>query len=180
MQAVDPANVAGAVIRFGMAIVFAQSALHAARGWTAHVEAVRAYRLVPAALTVPAAAAALLTNLAIAMLLLAPARGWEAAAAGCLPLLLYAAAIQTNLARGRTHIECGCGGAAGDRISSLLVLRNVTLASLLAAAALCPPRLTDDVAPIALGGAVSFAALYFAASQLLANHAAFRAGAART
>jgi hypothetical protein len=171
MHGIDPAALAGAVIRFGMAIIFAQSGLHAARGWHAHIDAVRAYRLLPASLIVPAAGVLLLANLSIAILLPAPASAPPAAAAACTILLLYAAAMQINLARGRTHIDCGCGGASGEKIGLWLVLRNVVLASLLAGAAFCPAYLTPDTALIALGGAASFAALYFAASQLLGNHA---------
>jgi hypothetical protein len=179
MPGIDPTPVAGAVIRFGMAIVFAHSALHAWRGWDAHIGAVRAYRLLPETLTLPAACVLLLANLALAIFLLAPASAPAAAAAGCVTLLLYAAAIQINLSRGRTHIDCGCGGATGEKISFLLVVRNVVLAVSLAAAAFCSAYLTNAAALIALGGATSFAALYFASSQLLANQAAFAAGIAR-
>jgi hypothetical protein len=175
MPSIDPTTVAGAVIRFGMALIFAQSALHAARGWHAHIDAVRAYRLLPGPLTVPAAGVSLLANVALAFALLAPATAPAAAVAGCMTLLLYAAAIQINLSRGRTHIDCGCGGTTGEKISFLLVIRNVTCASLLAAAAFCPAHPTHGATWIAIAGAISLAALYFAASQLLANHAAFTA-----
>jgi hypothetical protein len=163
----------GGVVRLGMAAVFAQSGVQALRDRVAYVEAVRAYGLLPDAVVPVAAAGLTAANLAIAALLLPAATAASAAAAGCVVLLLYAGAMRINLWRGRTDIECGCGGP-GQKISAWLVSRNLILAGLLARASLWPTGGgTDEMTVIALyGGAVSFAALYFAASQLLANKAA--------
>lgn len=167
------AFVLGGIVRLGMAAVFAQSGVHGLRHRGAHVEAVRAYGLLPGAAVAVAAAGLIAVNLTIAALLLPAVTASWAAGAGGVVLLLYAAAMGINLRRGRTDIACGCGGP-GQKISSRLVWRNVLLAGLLALASWWPTRGgTDATTVIALcGGAVSFAALYFAADQLLANQAA--------
>jgi hypothetical protein len=49
---------------------------------------------------------------------------------------LFAAAMAINLARGRTHIDCGCFDATQRQpLRWLLVARNIVLAVLLIAAA---------------------------------------------
>jgi hypothetical protein len=43
-------------------------------------------------------------------------------------LLTYSTAILINLLRGRTELECGCGGVVGNKkISNSLIVRNVGL-----------------------------------------------------
>jgi hypothetical protein len=168
------AFVLGGIVRLGMAAVFEQSGFHAVRDRAAHVEAVRAYGLLPDEVVPVAAFAVAFFNVAIAALLTMPPTAAFAAEAGCVVLLLYAAAMGFNLLRGRTDIACGCGGP-GQKISFWLVSRNMILAGLLACASAGPARGgAHEMTLIALyGGAVSFAALYFAASQLMANAAAF-------
>jgi hypothetical protein len=169
------AFVPGAVVRLGMAVIFALSCVHMLRDFGAHRGIVASYRLLPAS-TVPGVATLLaLANFSVAALLVPPATAAAASGAGVALLLLYAAAMQINISRGRTHIDCGCGGAQGQTIAKSLVARNVFLAMLLAAAAQCPPSGTRGAIPMitVLGGAASFAALYFAANQLRANRAAF-------
>lgn len=47
-------------------------------------------------------------------------------------LLVYSIAIAVNLFRGRTDLDCGCGGIVGDnKISPILVLRNIILIGVL-------------------------------------------------
>ncbi|MBO1628368.1 MauE/DoxX family redox-associated membrane protein [Bacillus arachidis] len=47
-------------------------------------------------------------------------------------LLIYTLAITINLFRGRTNIDCGCGGVVGDgKISNKLVFRNVIMITIL-------------------------------------------------
>jgi hypothetical protein len=76
---------------------------------------------------VPAAGVALLAAevLAATGLLVPVTRTWAAGLAAVL-LLAYAGVIALNLARGRTTIDCGCGGG-GQGISSWHVLRNLVL-----------------------------------------------------
>jgi hypothetical protein len=164
----------GAVVRLGISVIFALSCAHMLRDSSAHRSIVAAYRLLPV-WAVPIVATLLaLANGGVAVLLLPSTTAQPASLAGATLLLVYAAAMQINVSRGRTDIDCGCGGAPGQRISTSLVVRNMVLALMLFAAALCPsPGVFDVIGMVTLvGGAASFAALYFAASQLLANRAA--------
>jgi hypothetical protein len=92
-------------------------------------------------------------------------------------LIVYAAALATNLLRGRRQIDCGCGlsGAAGGEqpLSWWLVARNVVLASLAGLASL--PDSGRDLGifdALTLAGAMLAAVLLYAgASQLIRNAA---------
>jgi ABC-type amino acid transport system permease subunit len=96
------------------------------------------YRLLPAWLVQPAAAALPVAELVIAAgLLLAlflPLGVWPALAAAAL-LLLFAGAMAINIVRGRRHIDCGCGHAGlSQQLGWGQVLRNVVLAGALGVA----------------------------------------------
>jgi hypothetical protein len=171
----------GAMCRLGIAAILAQSAWHALSDPSRHAAAISGYRLLPYR-AVPAAAWAFpLLSLSAAALL-----PWSATAASGLVLAIslitaFTVAIAINLRRGRIHIDCGCGGADGQRISRGLVLRNLVLLAMLTTSLLAPaPHATDPfTVAVELAGGAAIAALYFAASQLLANHAAIRAEMAR-
>ncbi|WP_454915177.1 MauE/DoxX family redox-associated membrane protein [Xanthobacter sediminis] len=110
-------------------VVLARAALHKAAAWTEFRQTVADYALVPERL-VPAAAGALLAAelCAIGLLLAPPLRAIGGMLAAAL-LALYGLAMAVNLLRGRTAIDCGCGGA-GQPISWGLVARNGVLAAL--------------------------------------------------
>ena len=168
-----------AAFRLAMALVFAQSAWHAGRDWPRHVAAIAAYRLLPSR-AAPAAAFLLTTaNAIVALLVLSAPMAAIAACAGAALLLLYAAAMAINVRRRRFHIDCGCG-AGGQRIFTLLVVRNVILGCLLGAAAFAPEAGYEIMTMTAIGGtALSLSALYFTVTQLLANRDAFAAQGVR-
>jgi hypothetical protein len=91
---------------------------------------------------------------------------------------IYCLAIGINLARGRAHINCGCGFAGtndvGTPISSGLILRNGALILLLLASLLSPVSrelLWIDYIVIVLSSAVAIL-LYISTSQLLSNRSA--------
>ena len=180
MSAPDFAQAAfllGAICRFGLAAILAQSAWHALRDVPAHEAALAGYKLLPLAF-VPAAAWALpLLTLAAAVLLVVPATAATGAVLGALLMLIFAVAVWINLRRGRLHIDCGCGGAQGQHISAALGVRNVILLAALALAFIAPTRGTFDAEALicVAGGAAGLGALYFTANQLIANRAAFRA-----
>ncbi len=98
----------------------------------------------------------------------------SALAAGCL-LLLFTAAITTNIIRGRTHIDCGCfQSELRQELSLDLVLRNAALIAIAGYAAsfpALPPPLI--YIPAALFGLVSYV-LYQALAALSANRSALR------
>lgn len=130
------------------------------------------YALLPPAL-VPAFALALPLAEVLAGLLLLPAatRGLGAALAAAV-LGLASAAVAINLRRGRTAIDCGCGGAAHTPLSAGLLVRNGVL--LLAAAAAALPgtaRATVWLDLAAVGFATLFGlGLYLVANTLLGQH----------
>lgn len=104
-------------------------------GWFVHTLA--EYRLIPARFVSPVAAVLALVETGVAIGLVAPQSRGAAAMAGGALLLAYAAAIAVNLLRGRSRIECGCGGA-GEGLSWSLVVRNGALAGLALVAAQTP------------------------------------------
>lgn len=89
-------------------------------------------------------------------------------------MFLYGGAIAANLLRGRTWIDCGCGG--GEQLSWILVARNLVLAALavlpLAIVNAQPPDWVDLAVSIPVVG-VAFT-LYLAAGTLLRNAAGTR------
>lgn len=126
-----------------IAIVFARAIFEKASAWPVYLGIMRDYRLTPAPL-VPAIAAALLAlEIATATCLLWPPARIYGAALACGLIALYALAMSSALAAGRTQIDCGCGGD-GQQVSWALVGRNVAL---IAVAAL----LFAPVAPRAFG-----------------------------
>jgi len=188
---IDP--VVDLALRASLALLFATSALAKLRDLDGFAAAVAGYELLPRWLARPASRAFVALELALAAALSLPSlrvlaslgfaslRGTRplahpepealaAALGGASLLALYAFAIAVNLARGRRHIDCGCGGPAGRQaISGPLVLRNALLA--LAALALCLPvaarpfRALDFLTLLAAVAASAF--LYAAANALL-------------
>jgi hypothetical protein len=100
--------------------------------------------------------------------------GPAAPIAGALLLGLYAGAISANLARGRAHIDCGCGGPGGSRpLHRALVLRNLGLALLLLVSALPPGSrsLVPLDAATLVGATLCLVVLYAGLDVALANAA---------
>ena len=89
-------------------------------------------------------------------------------------MAVYGGAITLNLLRGRSWIDCGCGG--GEQLSWMLVVRNLVLTGF----ALLPLAIIDAEPPKWADLAVSIpilaiaAILYLAARTLLENAAAMR------
>jgi hypothetical protein len=177
----EAAQLLGAMCRLGLAAIFAQSAWHALRDRARHEAAVAGYKLLPPSVHGVAAVALPLLNASVSVLLPWPATAHPGSALGMALMALFTTAIAINLWRGRTSIDCGCGGAEAKHISRGLVCRNIVLLVLLAASLMTPASgAADPIAPLAeLGGAAGIVALYFASTQLLANDAAMRAEAAQ-
>lgn len=177
MIEIDP--VIATVLRLGLAALLLSSAWHKLRDAGAFRAALAGYALVPAALVTPVALLLMTAELVIGLGLLLPqSRG---AAYGSAALMaVYSAAIAINLGRGRTRIDCGCGGPAGALpLSAALVARNVLLMGLSLCAALpvtSRPLAAADAIVIA-AATLSFAFLYAAAETALANSARWRAHA---
>jgi hypothetical protein len=175
----EAAIMCGAMCRLGIAVILAQSAWHALSDPARHAAAVAGYRLLPYRAVPTTAWAFPLLSMSAALLL-----PWNETAHAGLMLAIslitaFTGAIAINLQRGRINIDCGCGGADGQRLSRGLVIRNLVLLAMLTTSLLAPtPHTTDPLTlAVALAGGASIAALYFATTQLLANHAAMRAEA---
>jgi hypothetical protein len=166
----------GGLLRLAFSLILASAAAHAARDLPGFAAIVANYRLAPLwASRAVAWALPPLQLLAAVLLLVWPPAGCSLALA---LLALFTAAIAINVARGRTAIECGCGGAAGQLLSPALVLRNLVLVLLLAVAAAAPPAAPHDAASlVGMAGAAGFLVVtYFAAGQMIANRDRLAAG----
>src|ERR1700733_13407668 len=169
---IDPAI--GTLLAAAFALLFGSAALHKLLGPGRFAEVLRAYRVVPPALTRLAPLVPLLELRGGPGLLAGAARS-VAAAAGAALLVTYAAALGVNLARGRRDLTCGCGGPNDRRpIAAWMVWRNLFLAALLAA--VCLPwsaRPLDASDAITIGaGTAAAALLYMSFDTLLGRQAA--------
>lgn len=117
--------------------VFLRGAAHKFLDFTWFAHTLAEYRILPVGLAVPAAGFLLAAEVAITLGLVLPQSRYYAAAGAALLLTLYGGAIAVNLLRGRTRIDCGCGGA-GQGLSWFLVWRNTALLGLALTAAQQP------------------------------------------
>jgi hypothetical protein len=155
------------ICRFTIAMIFALSATHSMRDWAVYTAQVTQYRILPVHLARIASWILPPVQLAIGIMLVITN---TACIPGLALMALFTAAIAINVARGRTDIDCGCGGATGQKLSWALVTRNLILCGLLAIGLAAPPRSWDAATLVTIIGATVFLlTLYFAAGQLLAN-----------
>ncbi len=127
-----------------------------------------AYRLLPPALVAPVARVLPLIEAALGVAILVPLTRAAALVLLAVLLLAYGAAMAINLLRGRSDIDCGCGGASHP-LSWGLVGRNLVLAA--AAVLASRPTLERsmdwiDALTLVLG-VLAFYALYLMADELL-------------
>lgn len=157
-------------LRLSLAWLLGLAAAHKLRDFSGFRVTLSDYRLVPEFATGLAAVLTVGAEALIALGYLVPPWSMAAAMAGACLFVLYAVAIGVNLARGRSHIDCGCFGPARDEpISRALVGRNVLLAAA-SAACLWPVAGRSlvwlDAVTIA-GGVLFLAASYAAANRLI-------------
>jgi hypothetical protein len=110
-------------------VLFLNSAIHKVQDYRDFVSIISGYKLVPISTVWVLGGIVTFTEFlaVLGLLLTVPFLKYLAA----LLLVGYAIAIQVNVARGRTEIDCGCGGQS-QPISQALVVRNVAIAILLA------------------------------------------------
>jgi hypothetical protein len=168
---IDP--VLALVVRAGLALLFAAAAVHKLRAGADFRATVAAYEIVPGSLVGVAAAGIIVAETASAVALAGGQRAALAGAAGL--LLLYAAALGVNLARGRRDLECGCVGfGGGGTISWALVARNLVLAAIaLLGTTPAASRSLGWIDALTIVAAVTtLTALYLASDGLAANRPA--------
>lgn len=163
-----PSLLAAALTVF-VSLIFARAAWHKLGEFTEFTGFVADYRLVPERLVIEASWAIVGAEIASVAMQLVPGGRQFGLAIAVLMLLAYAGAMAINVSRGRTAIECGCGGAV-QPLSWSLVIRNAILASFgLAAFALPlgPMSPADAIAAIAAGFALWVGLLLI--EQILSN-----------
>jgi Methylamine utilisation protein MauE len=172
----------GEALRLGLATVFVLAAYHAMRVWTLFGGIVEQYRVAPRWLARLAARILPPLELVVAVCLVLPATSRVGATLGMGLLALFTVAIAINVARGRVSIDCGCGGANGQKLSRALVVRNLIMMLGLALAWAAPDRGFIDAATAIgiMGLAVTLTVLYFAANQLMTNFQASHPPGTRT
>ena len=118
--------------RVCVGLIFLLAAVQKSQHWRLLPGVVANYRLLPGWAVLPTAALLPPLELLLAICLIsAQIEPWPELAAIAL-LMLFAAAMAINIARGRVHIDCGCGQAfLAQHLSRPLVARNLVLAALL-------------------------------------------------
>ncbi|MEN8183026.1 MAG: MauE/DoxX family redox-associated membrane protein [Myxococcota bacterium] len=168
--ALDPAL--WLILHGAASLLFFSAAAHKLRDPVRFRVALADHRLLPRA-ALPAVAFLFAScELAVALGCLLPGVCPFAAMGGAALLCLYSGAVGINLARGRSELDCGCGGPAGGmRIGPGLLLRNLGLIVLLGFAAL--PMGGRALHPLdgvtVVSGVGVLALLYTALETALAN-----------
>ncbi len=162
----DPA--AAGIVVGALALILFGAAWHKLSEPNAFLSSLAAYRLVPDATLDIVARAVPVVEIALGAGLLIPATRVAALIGAALLLIAYAAAIGINLIRGRSYIDCGCGGAAHP-LSWGLVVRNGVLA--MAALAVSGPTAERTLgwldAFTLIAGVLAFYVAYLMVDELL-------------
>jgi hypothetical protein len=164
---------AGAAAAF-TALLFANAARHKISDWDALTGFVADYRVMPPGGVPLTCKIVIGAEIAVpASLLFREWRQYGAILAIGL-LTVYAAAIALNLLRGRTYIDCGCGGATRPLAWSL-VARNAILAGI-AALVLLSSGNDPPLSAVFIGIAVALMtwAAFVTVEQVLHNQARIR------
>jgi hypothetical protein len=167
----------GEVARLTVAVIFALAAIHAMREWTAFGGIVEQYGILPPWLAMFFVRILPPLELVAASALVLPQTGRTGAMLGLCLMAMFTGAIAVNLARGRVSIDCGCGGASGQKLSMGLAMRNLVVMVGLAIAWMAPAKGTVDGVTIigAICASLALIALYFTANQLMTNFQALYA-----
>lgn len=162
-------SLASAAITVFITLIFVRAALHKASAFTEFTGFMTDYQLVGERLVLPVSMGIVGAEVFVAILQVIPGGRVPGLLLAAGLLALYAAAMAINIRRGRTHIECGCGGAV-QPLAWALVVRNAVLV-LLASLAAATGHLGLDVAGTAIAIACGFAtwAAFLLAEQILAN-----------
>jgi hypothetical protein len=174
MSAVTLSSMLTATMTVFLCLLFARAAWHKIAEFTEFTGFVADYQLMPERLVKPVSIAVVAAEVLVVVLQLVPGAQVVGLILAVATLSLYAAAMGINILRGRTSIECGCGGAV-QPLSWALVWRNAILMAMAAIAVATSPYSLDA------GGAIAALACGFTlwtgfllAEQILANAATAR------
>jgi hypothetical protein len=153
-------------VRSLTALVFLSAGIAKLRNWTAFEGVIANYRLLPEFAVRPVSYVLPPVEILTGIALLAAINRAEWLAAGLLSL--FAVAMGINLARGRSHIDCGCfNSALKQSLHWSLVARNVCMVLLLAAAAGSPLASLNASWLLGSLGGIAFFVLFQCANALL-------------
>jgi uncharacterized membrane protein YphA (DoxX/SURF4 family) len=169
---VDPAI--AWILRLGLAVLLATAAFHKASQPRIFVQTLRDYQVLPRALVPFAVPAIVAFEAGLAVALVVPEIARVAALGSGALLIVYSAAIATNLARGRRFIDCGClGPSARQPLSGWLLARNGALIVASALAALpIVGRPLHWLDAVSIAGGFCVISLLFHATNALATQTA--------
>jgi hypothetical protein len=123
------------LIAAGGALLFGTACLHKLHDWRRFVATLTNYRVLPAALSLPAGWLIVVLEGATAVGLLWPPTRQLCCLVGAMLLVLYATSIALNLTRGRRGLDCGCS-LRPRPIRGAMIVRNSVIAVILLFAAL--------------------------------------------
>lgn len=174
MSAVTLPSMLTATITVFMCLLFARAAWHKIAEFAEFTGFVADYKLVPEQLVKLVSVAVVGAEVLAVLLQLVPGGQAYGLVLGIAILSLYAAAMSINILRGRTSIECGCGGAV-QPLSWSLVWRNTVLMTMsLTAVATAPYSLDAGGAVAALACGFTLWTGFLLAEQILANDSTAR------
>ncbi len=170
-------NIVTMIIRLFLSVLLFRAALHKQGNHKTFQAELGAYQLLPESL-LPLTTFTLIFTEAVTSILLLNNQWQFPTLIAAVLFCVYALAMAVNLLKGRTSIDCGCGGlrAAKKTISWSLVIRNLILAVL---ALLCTQAAIAE-APgslaifIILAGAAVSLLIYEAIEQAIANIQGYR------
>jgi hypothetical protein len=153
-----------------IALIFARSTVHKLADFPYFVATLRDYRLLPPALLSAVASSLTLSEASSVVLLILPTTRATGALSALALLALYALAMAANLQRGRTRIDCGCGGP-GQAISWMLVARNAVLVGVCGYVAMfsAGTRLDLRGTAVVFGGILAGWVLMLVCDQVIGN-----------
>lgn len=162
------------IISASLALLFFMAARHKMSAPGQFQATLAAYRLLPEALVAPVAKVLPLLEMLVVFMILIPMTRPFAAVIAAVLLSVYALAMAVNIARGRSDIDCGCGGQP-QLLSPWLLVRNLVLIAgscLLLAPNSDRAIVWPDAFLLVLMTAV-LAMVYLVVEQLVRNHSFF-------
>jgi len=163
-----------ATVTVFLSLLFARAAWHKISEFTEFTGFVADYRLLPEVLVRPASFGLAGAEVLVVVLQLVPGGQVAGLSLAMALLSLYGLAMGVNILRGRTAIECGCGGPV-QPLSWTNVIRNATLVAAGAAAVSTAPYALDAGGAIAaLACGFTIWAGFILLEQILANSATAR------
>ena len=167
------------ILSLSLSLLFMLAALSKWNYRKQFTQALKAYELVPKSLLGPARVLIPLVEGFVALGLLVSIWQTFASIIGALVLLVYAAAMGTNLHKGRKNLDCGCYLGSGDNtsfVSKALVYRNIAMSvfSLLLVLPGAQRNLTLSDFAVVSFGSLMLAMSYATLNQLITNQYRFQ------